>query len=805
MRRLRRLGAVSIAYAAIVVAAVFMFGLGLNLAGRDPATNVDGSGGGRQKDARLVDRFGPNSSYFFWQRTNLPHAQDRTPGLSPFGDAFKTIEIPRDRHGLVLTPLGFVNLRNPHALDALPPGLKRSATHTRAGRGGLAPGANIVQVSEAAIADLGIDAIQTELQRSGRIVGVLPERAFVVRAHGAAELERLADLPFVESMMPYHHGFKIARTLGRAPMIQKSRARSSTLELMVAAWPGSTADDLARMRRGVEAVAGARAVSDYADDGTVLRVDAPASKVAAIAAVDEVGATQEIPEMMLANAEAASLVMTGSVEDTLGAKPYHDIGLDGGGIDTNGDGQRDNVTTNGDTVPPQIVAVTDNGLSLDSVQFSQTATQVLDLSHPIGPHHRKVQAIQNLLDDGSTCDGELYGSGTHGNVVSGAIAGWPSGVGAFASKQILLGRPLITGINLDGVARGARILMQDAAGPGNLETRMESARDGGNNVHLHVMPFGVPNFDNILFNIENGQYSVDSQQIDTFLVNNRDYMVFVPVGNQGLASSNIAHRLYPDLFDGTKLDNDTNKPVGPEIPPPATAKDIVTVGSHRYDMQTYAGTTNMEEISSAWSSRGPATEVSGRTAPLLMSAGEDYSGLFGAPGTTGVAVFRSRDNDNFAPVEAQLDEDNLGTSYASAYATGAGAIVRDYFAQGFYPTGSRTVNDRLPSPGVSGSLVKAALIASANFLEGIPVNDYPNANDQLVGQSRSVNLGSVGGFPVGVIGNNEQGYGRIQLSNVLPIPNWPPSKAIGLPDTPEYPAAGLLIFDDIATGEKPIG
>src|SRR3989442_9223829 len=176
MRRLRRLGSVSIAvYAAIVLAAVFICGLGLDLAGRDPASAVDGSGGGK-KNSRLVDRFGPDSSYFYWQRTNLPHAQDRAPGLSPFGDAFRTIEIPRDRHGLVLTPLGFVNLKNPHALDALAPGLKRSATHTRAGRGGLAPGANIIQVSEAAIADLGIDAIQTELQRSGRIVGVLPGR-----------------------------------------------------------------------------------------------------------------------------------------------------------------------------------------------------------------------------------------------------------------------------------------------------------------------------------------------------------------------------------------------------------------------------------------------------------------------------------------------------------------------------------------------------------------------------------------------------------------------------------------------------
>src|SRR5437899_3530393 len=109
MRRLRRLGSVSIAaYAAIVLAAVFIFGLGLNLAGRGSAVPADGAGG-RQKDGRLEDRFGPNSSYFFWQRTNLPHAQDRAPGLSPFGEAFKTIDIPGDRHGLVLTPLGFLN------------------------------------------------------------------------------------------------------------------------------------------------------------------------------------------------------------------------------------------------------------------------------------------------------------------------------------------------------------------------------------------------------------------------------------------------------------------------------------------------------------------------------------------------------------------------------------------------------------------------------------------------------------------------------------------------------------------------
>jgi len=559
MRRLVGLGTLSLAaYAAFVLAAAFIFGVEANLAGRDPGPSA-GRSGQKQKGMSFEERFSTSSSYDFWQRTTLPRLQQRVSGLSPFGDAFHSIDVPGNARGLVQTPLGFFDLKNPRWLDRLPPGLIRAATRSHAGRGGLAPGANIVQISEQALQDLGVDAVQRELGRSGRVVAALPDRAFVVRTRGSEDLDRLAALPYVEASTPYHAAFKIDRRLGRVPLIQASRARSTTLELMVSAWPGADRDEIARLRGDVEKLLGSRAVSDYADDGTVLRVEADAAKVAGLAALDTVGVVQEVPELMLANSEAPSLIMTGSVEDTLGAKPYHDIGLDGGGIGVllcSNTATQACVTTANCTppgvcqlqrlndglspVPPQIVAVTDNGLSVDSVQFSQTATQVTDIIHQIGPRHRKVHAIQAVADNGDTCDGVLFGSGTHGNVVAGAIAGWPSGVGVFATKSILNNGPILTGINLDGVARGARILMQDAAGslrctvnelielggnvtPGNLTTRLLAARDGGSNVHLHVMPFGAPiNFDGILFNELNGSYSVESNQIDTFLVNNRD-------------------------------------------------------------------------------------------------------------------------------------------------------------------------------------------------------------------------------------------------------------------------------------------
>jgi hypothetical protein len=779
---------------------------------------------GRGSPTRARDNpFGPSSSVMYWQRTRLPQPNHRPEGLSPFGRKFLKPEIPADRRGLVATSLGYLDLKR-QRLPEMPPGLARAPEMVLAGRGGVALGTNIVQVEAEAIQRLGLSAIEADLRGAGSLIGIVPERAFLLRVRDRAGLERLAALDYVEGIVPMPHGLKVSRTLGRKDLIMAKRAPLPDLDLLVAAYPAAGRGETAALRRDLEGLLGAGAVSDYSGDGTVLKVRAPAKRVPEIAALDAVQTIDEESEWVLYNSEAPSLIMTGSLEDTLGARPYHDIGIDGGGLDTNGDGVRDNRTTGGDAVPPQIVAVTDNGISLDSAQFAQSPLKPETVLNPVGVRHRKVQAIQTVTDSGTTCDGLLSGASTHGNVVAGAIAGYPSQIGVFASKTFGVGNPVVSGIIMDGIARGARIIMQDAGSPdrctfdelienggsitpGNLETRLYAARDGGNNVHLHVLPFGTPNFDNSVENLENGTYSIPSAQIDTFLVNNRDFMIFVPVGSQGALPASPATRRYPEMFDGTSADNDPNNPlstlhVALQIPPPATAKNIVSVGGHRMDMQTYAGTFNEEEVSVAWASRGPATAISLRTAPIVTSVAEDYNGLFGAPGTGGVAVFRSRDNDNAEPVEAQLDEMNSGTSFGSAYAAGVGALVRDYFAQGFYPSGSRATADRMPN--VSGALVKAALVASANFLEQGSITDFPTREDRFVGQARSVFMDRIMGVDVGVIGNNEQGYGRVQLSNVLPIPNWPPSRAIGAPDTLEYPAAGIVVYDDLGTAEPPI-
>src|SRR5206468_2659841 len=145
----------------------------------------------------------------------------------------------------------------------------------------------------------------------------------------------------------------------------------------------------------------------------------------------------------------------------------------------------------------------------------------------------------------------------------------------------------------------------------------------------------------------------------------------------------------------------------------------------------------------------------------------------------------------------------------------------DYFAQGVYPTGDRTTANRIPN--VSGALVKAALVASARFTTNIrvPGEQGTSTTDRILRRTRAFDAGTVSGVPIGIMGNSEQGYGRVVLTNVLPIPNWAKGHRLGgvaadgtrwtAGNSPpgvahwEHPAQGLLIWDDIATGEAMIG
>jgi hypothetical protein len=765
-------------------------------------------------------------------RIRRPAGFERPEGRSPLGALRAVWDAPLEtRARLIETPLGFVDPGSIADLRRQAPGLAGSAGTPLGGgrRGEIGPGFDALQIATEALGERGLEAIAADLRGLGvKVLEVVPARALLVEVPREA-VAAVAGEPFLEAAMRWDPVFRVDPALGRTPLIQRSRASSDDLRVVVSFFRGTDPD---AARRDLERIAGS--VRPWSLDGLSFGATLPYGKVAAVARLERVRYVYEEPEYLLSNVEMPTVAMVGNIKENLPfQKPYHDAGVDGGGIDTNLDGQR--INNGSDAVPPQIVAVTDNGISLDSIQFAQTATQPQTALNPVGPSHRKVHALQNVADPTlSTCDGTLSGSGTHGNVVAGVIAGDGTSLGASVSFHPSVVRPRVDHLAMDGLARGARILMQDAADttrctlndlierggnvqPGSLLMQLQLAIcptgggtgacsglvGGGDQVHLHVMPFGTPNFDTSLSNTTDGTYPQASSDIDTFLVNNRDYMVFAPVGNEGTKqvqfyspSGSEVPNQYPDLFDAIVLDDDPNHPHPLQVSPPATAKDLVSVGAHFEDTQTLS-LGNNEENPANFSSKGPATQGSLRMAPMILGVGADVTDYWLGPNVGSIAVWRSKDNDNLSPVEAILDQNNFGTSYASGEAAGAGALIRDYFAQGFYPTGGRSTTDRIAT--VSGPLVKAALAASANFLEEAG-SDYQTVSDRRLGLARAVNFG----VPVGVIGNNEQGYGRPVLTQVLPLANWPSSKGVGAPDTVEYPAAGLLIFDELATGEPAI-
>ncbi|HEU5181946.1 MAG TPA: thrombospondin type 3 repeat-containing protein [Candidatus Polarisedimenticolia bacterium] len=755
-------------------------------------------------DKRDIDQEALN----FFKRTQ-PKLHDRPFGLNPFGESFTPkLPPPNARQGLIETSAGFVDLKKSGNVDFLPAAF-RGRKEPRAGSG---KDVLLVQISEAALQRDGVEGIEEQLREHGiAVVSSVPDRGWVL-VGGAEALSAIRKAPFVEASIVYPAGFKVDPKLGTTPLLSRLRAMSRELELVAQIWPGFSADEVAKE---AGAILGADLVAVRGiSDGTLALRSKP-EKVAALAEIPGIRSIQEDLEFLLSAAEVHTTAQVGEVEHTGGATPYWDMGVDGGGLGL------------GSAVPPQIFAITDSGVSTDAVSFAHsnvalTLAQIVGLIN--GGTHRKVVAYQLIGSHspgatlGETCDGLLSGSNSHGNVVAGIIGGNGSALGAFATVTPLPGY-VRTNVNMDGIARGSRVVVQDAGAdpecpiaelvehggninPINLTDRMVAARDAG--ARLHVMPFAVPNFSTQTSSGSLGIYTAEASAVDTFLANNLDYQVFSPVGNAGADLINGRDQI-PDLFDGvSSAGSDPQCGLGNcrplQISPPATAKNSVTAGAVCEDVQTMFGDFNEEENVTNYTSKGPATAASLRTAPILTGVGNDRTPTGGGPLTYGMAAFRSTDNNQEGTVEAALDQHNRGTSFAAATLTGQASLARDYFAQGFYPTGTRVDTDRVPN--ISGALVKALLVASANFSEeliGLTSGAQGlDGSDVLADTTRATVVPIAGN-----IGNNRQGFGRAIVSQVLPIVNWP-NLPIGEPDTPEYPAPGLVVWDRIGTNEQTI-
>jgi hypothetical protein len=185
----------------------------------------------------------------------------------------------------------------------------------------------------------------------------------------------------------------------------------------------------------------------------------------------------------------------------------------------------------------------------------------------------------------------------------------------------------------------------------------------------------------------NPQYSQLAADVDTFVWNNEDNLVLGSSGN-----------------------------VGEQIGPPGTAKNAVCVSATREDPN---------EMNFGDGNDGPTPD--GRRKPEIMTPG---CSIISAQSGTTCTVALDQIVFGFGPICA--------TSWATPAAAGAATLVRQYYIEGFYPTGTKQPHNAFTP---SGALIKATLLNSTMDMIGIA------------------------GYP-----NNREGWGLIRLDNALYFP-----------------------------------
>ncbi len=356
----------------------------------------------------------------------------------------------------------------------------------------------------------------------------------------------------------------------------------------------------------------------------------------------------------------------------------------------------------------QVVAILDTGIDPDMCFFRDSGgplppTNECNGGTVVDTLRRKVIAVDFLWS--TECAGGISNSEwdthDHGSHVAGTVAG--DDFANVGSRD-----------TADGMAPGAQLVIQDggfqtnscadlpgigcpvvALGPVFQQTYDQGAR-------FHSNSWG----DNEDAPVQNN-YTAASRDVDDFMWNHPDFLVLFAAGNSGTGNNTVGS--------------------------PSTNKNGVSVGA-----------TNR-----AASAGSVASFTScGYTDDLRFKP--DFT-------VPGVSII-SANNDINATSNNCGTRTMSGTSMATPGAAGLAALVRQYYADGFYPSGVATVADELDP---SAALVKATMLASTRAMESVATPPPSRC----------------------------QGWGRVTLDDVLAIDD-DVRRLIAVDDTVGLAAAG---------------
>ena len=332
------------------------------------------------------------------------------------------------------------------------------------------------------------------------------------------------------------------------------------------------------------------------------------------------------------------------------------------------------IWTKGLTGAGQIAGIADSGLDRNQEFFINldqgggvftAVTDAVNVSPPaLGTTHVNNKVFGYFVMPGASAydDNQVCGGGAstsfHGTHTSGTIAGDAGVTATPSSGGWTVG---------DGMAPNAQLLFQDIgndstgclSGVGG-QPMWEQARAAG--AFVHSNSYGS-NF--------SGAYSGSDLDVDQTAWSNEDMLIVFSAGNDGPGASSIGH--------------------------PGHAKNVLTVGALQHG--------NSASVVS-FSSRGPASD--GRRKPDIQ-----------APGTS---IISASGNDEDAAANGGAATKPLsGTSMSAPTVAGGAVLMRQYFVDGYYPSGVKTAADaRKPL----GAELKANLMNGTSFITTTPDNTY---------------------------------------------------------------------------------
>jgi len=342
----------------------------------------------------------------------------------------------------------------------------------------------------------------------------------------------------------------------------------------------------------------------------------------------------------------------------------------------------------------QVVAVSDTGVDVNNCYFRDEGGDVPNVVP--NENNRKIVQYWPHADDVDL----RFGHGTH---VAGTVLGQRDD-GETGLAQ--------------GVAPGAKLAFCDIGNdkkdlllPPNTELLATGRVDGmSTKAHIHSASWGSAiNF-----------YSFQARQFDDIIFGEEDLLVNVAAGNSG-------------RFDALNT-----------VGSPAVSKNILSVGASQSAPPGIDPKQDGPAYLADFSSRG--TTGDGRMKPDLVAPGETILSAGARPGLP----YSCDPPDGNLP-RLGMGRDGLvwmaGTSMATPVTSGTAALVREYFAKGYYPDGVQGSGPAITNP--SAALMKAVLMNGAQYISGV---------------DNSPQLGiDTPAFPY----DDAQGFGRVSLIDSL--------------------------------------